>query len=105
MHLSYLCRLSADDSGSLGCHLIRVFPHKRQVVSTAEGLLQEEGGATTAQLTMRDNSDAIAQDVRLVHVVCGEDDSVICWGNRRWINVTRRRKEEAEGKTKAEAEA
>lgn len=106
MHLSYLCSVSVDDSGSLGCHLLCVVPHQRQVVAAAKGLFQEEGGATAAQLTMRDDGDAIAQDVRLVHVVRGQDDGVICWENRRWISVTRRggEKKEAEGKTKAEEE-
>lgn len=99
-HLSYLFSLSVDDSGSLGCHFLCVVPHQRQVVATAKGLLQEEGGATAAQLTMRDNGDAIAQDVRLVHVVRGQDDGVICWGNRRWISVTRRRKERSRRKNK-----
>lgn len=106
VHLSYLCSQIVDDSGSLGCHLLHVVPHQRQVVATAKWLFQEEGGATAAQLTMRDDGDAIAQDVRLVHVVRWQDDGVICWEHRCWINVTKRggEKKEAEGKTRAEEE-
>lgn len=82
MHLSYLYSLSVDDSSSLGCHLLHGVPHQRQVVATTKGLLQEEGRATAAQLAMRDDGNAVAQDVRLIHVVRGQDDGVVCWRNR-----------------------
>ena len=46
-----------------------------QVVTGPQLGLEEEGGAHTAQLAMGDNGDTVTQDVCLVHVVGGEDDS------------------------------
>lgn len=45
-----------------------------QIVACTQLILQEEGGAHAAKLAMGDYGDAVAQYVRFIHVVGGEDD-------------------------------
>lgn len=45
-----------------------------EVVAAAVTFLQEERRATAANLALGDDGNAVAQDVRLVHVVRGQDD-------------------------------
>lgn len=45
-----------------------------QVVARPQLGLQEEGGAHAAQLAVRDDGNAISQDVCLIHVVGGQQD-------------------------------
>lgn len=68
--------MSPDDSGPLRRHLLRPVSEQSQVVAAAERLLQEERGAAAAQFSLGNDGDAVAQDVGLVHVVCGQDDGV-----------------------------
>lgn len=71
---AYILDLTLNDPVSLCRHLDAPLSHQRQVVAAAEALLQEERGAAAAHLPVGDDGDAIPQDVRLVHVVCGQDD-------------------------------
>lgn len=48
---------------------VQVSLHQGQVVARPQLGLQEQGGAHAAQLAVGDDGDAVAQDVRLVHVV------------------------------------
>lgn len=60
-------------------HYLLIGPCKCEVVAAAIGLLQEERGTAAADFTMGDNGDAIAQNVRLVHVVRRQNDGT-AWG-------------------------
>ena len=51
--------------------------HHGQVVPRTQTGLEEERGAAAAQLALGDNGDAVAQQVRLVHVVGGQDDGPV----------------------------
>lgn len=97
----YLLGVRVDDSGSLGCHLLWAVPHQRQVVAAAEGLLQEEWGAAAAQLAVRDDGDAVAQNVCLVHVVRGQKDGVI-WGEAEMGSVSPKGQQWEEGEEEEE---
>lgn len=67
-----------DDAVPLGRHLGGAVPDQGEVVAPAKTLLEEERGAAAAQLPVGDDGDAVAQDVRLVHVVRGQDDGAAC---------------------------
>ncbi len=56
-------------SGGVSVCAVAVAAHKRQVVAAAEARLEEEARAAAAQLPLRDDRDAVAQNVRLVHEV------------------------------------
>lgn len=70
--------LTLDDAISLGRHLRRAVPDQGEVVALAKILFEEERGAAAAQLAVGDDGDAVAQDVRLIHVVRGQDDGAAC---------------------------
>lgn len=60
--------------GAAGCSArahgeIEVFLHQRQVVSRTQLGLEEQRGTHAAELSMRDDGNAIAQDIGFVHVV------------------------------------
>lgn len=67
-----------DDAVPLGRHLRRSVPDQGEVVALAKRLFEEERGAAAAQLAVGDDGDAVAQDVRLIHVVRGQDDGAAC---------------------------
>lgn len=79
---SYLCGLSVYDTPALRCHFISPVSNQSQVVAAAETLLQEERGATAAHLAVGYDGNAISQDVRLIHVVSGQNDGATCKGGR-----------------------
>lgn len=58
---------------------VRLLLHHRQLVAVPIGAFQEEGRPTALQLPVGDDGDAIAQQVRFVHVVGGEEDGP-SWG-------------------------
>lgn len=59
-----------------GTHFEHFLSHN-EMVSLAECAFQEEGGTNTLHLTMRDDGDPIAQDIRLVHVVSREHNRAV----------------------------
>lgn len=70
------CRLALDAS-----HLA----HQGQVEARAEAALQEERGACAVEPPLREDGDAVPQQVGLVHVVSGHDDGSACEGRGRGI--------------------
>lgn len=67
-----------DDATSLRRHDLCAASDQREVVTAAKALLQKDGGAAATHLPVGDDGNAIAQDVGLVHVVCGQDDRSTC---------------------------
>lgn len=57
--------------------------HQRQIEAHPEAVLEEQGGSTAVELSFRDDGDAIAEQVRLVHVMGGQDDCPACAGGKR----------------------
>lgn len=78
MPFPHLRGRTVDDAGPLGRHLGHALPDQGEVVAPAKALLQEERGAAAAQLAVGDDGDAVAQDVRLIHVVRGQNDGAAC---------------------------
>lgn len=60
-----------------------------QVVACPQLVLQEQGGAHAAQLPMGNDGNPVPQDVRLIHVVCGENDGAACWHKHRDVGQVR----------------
>lgn len=56
---SHLCGLTADDTSSLSRHLFSPISHQGEVVAAAKIFLQEERGATAAQLAVGDDGNAV----------------------------------------------
>lgn len=52
------------------------FDHSQLVAST-ESFLEEQARTKTLQLAVCHDRNPISQDVRLVHVVCGQDDDPV----------------------------
>ena len=50
----------------------------RQVVALADVVLEEDGRAAALELAVGDDSDAVAQDVGLVHVVRRQNNRAVC---------------------------
>lgn len=55
-----------------------IFLDQGQVVACSQLVLQKQGGAHTAQLPMGDDGNSVPQDVRFIHVVCGENNGAAC---------------------------
>lgn len=53
--------------------------HQGEVVASAQPGLEEEGGPAAAEPALRDDGGAVPQQLRLVHVVGGQDDGA-AWG-------------------------
>ena len=51
--------------------------NERDLVAKAEAILQEEGAANALESTLAHDTDSVAEDISLVHVMCGEDDDSI----------------------------
>lgn len=49
-----------------------------EVVACSQLVLQKQGGAHTAELPMGNDGNPVPQDVRFIHVVCGENDGAAC---------------------------
>lgn len=75
---SHLLGWTVDDAVPLGRHLLRAVPDQGEVVAPAKVLFEEERGAAAAQLAVGDDGNAVAQDVRLIHVVRGQNDGAAC---------------------------
>lgn len=75
---SHLLGWTVDDAVPLGRHLGRTVPDQGEVVARAKALFEEERGAAAAQLAVGDDGDTVAQDVRLIHVVRGQNDGAAC---------------------------
>lgn len=73
-HIWFLLDFSKNDPAPLSRHDFCAASDQREVVAAAKALLQKDGGAAATHLPVGDDGDAVAQDVRLVHVVCREDD-------------------------------
>lgn len=60
--------------------LLEILPptHQRQIEPNPKAVLEEKRGSAAVQLTLGDDSDAVAQQVSLVHVVSGQDHSPSC---------------------------
>lgn len=60
--------------------LLEILPptHQRQIEPNPKAVLQEKRGSAAVQLALGDDSDAVAQQVSLVHVVSGQDHSPSC---------------------------
>lgn len=52
--------------------------HQSQVVACSQLVLQKQGGAHTAQPPMGNDGNPVPQDVRFIHVVCGENNGAAC---------------------------
>lgn len=74
----YLFHLALLDSSALVGHLLVSGLDQSEIVATAKVFLQEQGGAIATHLAVRDNGNAVSQDVRLIHVMSGEDDCATC---------------------------
>ena len=58
---------------------VRLSSHlnERDLVANAEAILQEEGTADALEGALAHDSDAVTEDISLVHVMCGKNDNSI----------------------------
>lgn len=73
------CAAAVSAGAQRGIHVLF---NQGQIIACSQLVLQEERRADTAELPMRNDSNPVTQNVCLIHVVCGEDDSA-AWKKAR----------------------
>lgn len=66
------CAAAVSAGAQRGIHILL---DQGQIIACSQLVLQEERRANTAELAMRNDGNPVPQDVCLIHVVCGENDS------------------------------
>lgn len=66
------CAAAVSTGAQRGIH---IFLDKGQVIACSQLVLQEKRRTNAAELAMRNDSNSIPQNVCLIHVVCGKNDS------------------------------
>lgn len=61
---------------------IHILLDQGQIIACSQLVLQEERRANTAELAMRNYGNPVPQNICLIHVVCGENDSA-AWKKAR----------------------
>lgn len=70
------------DAGAAGSVGVESLPlYHSEVVAWSKMGFEEKRGSTAAQLSLGDDGDAVTEQLRLVHVMCGQDYGPVC--NRR----------------------
>lgn len=66
------CAAAVSAGAQRGIHILL---DQGQIIASSQLVLQEERRANTAELAMRNDGNPVPQNVCLIHVVCGENDS------------------------------
>lgn len=78
MYLGGRWQFASAEAGTAGCVADQPLPPDHgEVVAGAQLGLEEERRAAAAQLALGDDGDAVTQQLRLIHVVGGQDDGAI----------------------------
>lgn len=72
------CRFTAPCEADLLLPNIPQAANKCQIETHTEAVLEEERGSATVELSFGDDGDAVAQQIRLVHVVSGQNHCTTC---------------------------
>lgn len=66
------CAAAVSAGAQRGVHILL---DQGQIIACSQLVLQKEGRANTAELAMRNDGNPVPQNICLIHVVCGENDS------------------------------
>lgn len=78
LYLGKRRQFAGAGTGAAACAAVKALSLDHgQVVAGAQAGLEEERRAAAAQLALGDDGNAVPQQVRLIHVVGGQDDGAI----------------------------
>lgn len=79
------CAAAVSAGAQRGIHILF---DQSQIIACSQLVLQEERRANTAELAMRNDGNPVPQNVCLIHVVCGENDSATWKRARKTLLVS-----------------